>query len=342
MELRNRFTAAKIVGTGISSEVYRRQDPNIKRGDPAFIMSRGELMLFASCPRRWLDGYEPKSSKATEWGTIMDAKLCRPNSFKDEFAIRPATYPATKTSSQVKAGECDIGDPVPWNSAAKFCKDWKKEQGDRTIVTAEDDKDSNQAIAKLYADPIVGPFLNLSECQVMVIGEYHDKATGLIIPVKALLDLVPRTDSPHGMALADYKTCRSASPGMWTKAVFNEGYHVQAAFYTDLYVAATGEDRNTWYHVLQENLFPWAVGRRLLSAEFVELGRATYISALRQYCQCLKEKIWPTWDDAGPSVINGWGICRPLPYMIEFSDQVTIPDPAWVADHDDENAGITP
>ena len=121
----------------------------------------------------------------------------------------------------------------------------------------------------------------------MVVGEYADKETGLTVPLKGMIDLEPRVNSTFHDSLADLKTCNSASPFPWARAVFEHGYHIQAAMYLDLYNSATGQDRTTFLHVLQESYAPWEVGKRLLSQEFLELGRLTYLTALQRYCQCL-------------------------------------------------------
>lgn len=107
-ETKNPLVNAKIVGAGISNEVYRRQDA--KRGDLEFVMSRGELCEFARCPHRWINGYKEDDTESTEWGTLIDCLAMTPKSFNDCFAVTPATYPGSKP-----------GEEKPWNWNANQC-----------------------------------------------------------------------------------------------------------------------------------------------------------------------------------------------------------------------------
>jgi hypothetical protein len=149
----------------------------------------------------------------------------------------------------------------------------------------------------------------------MVIGEYHDEETGIMVPLKSLIDIVPSASSDNAKALADLKTCVSASPPAWTKAVSDHDYDAQSALYLDLFNAATGQERVEFLHVLQESYAPWQPGKRMLSAEFIELGRVKYLDALKRYCQCLAANSWPGYE-TGKMVLNGWQLTEPLAYMV--------------------------
>ena len=59
--------SAKVIGVGVSYETYSRQEPNVGRGSPLYIMSRGELTNFASNPKRWLDGYREDAALPDAW-----------------------------------------------------------------------------------------------------------------------------------------------------------------------------------------------------------------------------------------------------------------------------------
>jgi hypothetical protein len=304
-ELRNPFTNALIVKVNADQGEYHRSTGG-NRGQPDFIMSRSALMDFYECPSRWIKGYQTKSTDATEWGTLIDCLALSPKEFATRFAIEPALYPDAKT-----------GEKKPWNNNANFCKDWNKAQGSKEIISAKDMALSDLAITSLFSDPKIKALIKCSARQALVMGEYHDKATGLVVPVKALLDLAPdQDDAEYGDCLADLKTCRHAGAGGWPKVVFEDQLHVQAAFYIDLHNAATLGERNTFRHILLENVPPFEPARRLLSAEFLEMGRATYIHALRFYCQCLKDQRWPGYDEMATECINGWALVQPKAWMV--------------------------
>ena len=283
---------AKVIGCDISYETYSRQET--KRGDKDFSMSRGELVEFATCPKRWLDGYgESKDSDTTStiWGSLIDCLVTSKESFEHRFAVSPETYSDAKT-----------GEPKPWTGAANFCKAWKKEQGDKTIIKSETMESAEKAVAALRENPLISELFSVSKKQVMVAGFWLDEATGLEIPIRVLIDLMPPKDHAiFGKWICDFKTARDGNPSKWPREIDDHSYDVQAALITDLWIAATGEDRTDFVHIVQENVFPFHVVSPppALSSEFLEWGRMKYKSALRRYCQCLSTGVCPSYVQVG-------------------------------------------
>jgi len=297
-----KFHNAKIIQTNTDPDIYHRKDPNVRRGDMDFIMSKSELENFYTCPSRWKLGYremDEERTKSLEWGSLIDTLLLSPDRFDDKYAVTPLTY------------QNDKGEEKGWNWNATVCKEWRDQQIGKETIKPDKMTDAEAAIKRLRDDTQIAEILETSQKQVMIIGEYHDDATGLIIPVKALLDML----MPSG-AIVDLKTCQSAHPLAWPKQVYNYNYHMQAAFYKDLYDSATGNQREELFaFILSENYSPWEIGKRLLSVEFEEMGRDKYESALKIYCQCLATKTWPGYDDNAE--YNGWSMTEPEVWMIK-------------------------
>lgn len=292
-ELQNPFTSARIVGKQVSGADYRKQ--SVERGDPAFVMSRSDLCEFAHCPQRFKNGYSRKDSDATEWGTLMDAVLLQP-----ELIVVTDEWESFRTD------------------AAKAWRDEQEAAGkvpalERTHLKAQ------EALAVLMADADVdvAQLLEQSDKSVMVEALYVDGATGLKIFVKALLDIVPPRESEFGNAIVDFKTTNEAFPQIWTRKVWDFNYHCQGGLYSDVYKLASGEEApRDFCHLIQESMAPWQVGKRLLSSEFMILGRLTIGQALRDYCQCLKTGEWPNYERHSRLGWKGFDIVDPLPWMI--------------------------
>lgn len=308
----NPFTSSKIVGDQVDPDQYHNTAG--ERGSPDYVMGRSSLMEFRRCPQRWRLGYVSPESEAKEWGTMLDAAVLTPARFTAKFVAQPETYPAPKGHAKVKSGAIQEGDPLPWNNNATYCSDWTELQVGKTIIKARDVDNISAAVARLHGDPIIHALIEASRKQVMLLGEYKDAETGIIVPVKALIDLLPAAPA-WGKCLADLKTTTSAALQPYQRHVYQYGYHDQAAFYLDLYVAATKEDRTDFLNVVQESFPPFQPGRRLISAEFVELGRTTYQQALRDYCQCLKTGQWPDYE-TGDRVLGGWSLVEPEAWMV--------------------------
>lgn len=319
-ELPNPITGAKVIGPDIEPEVYHRQEPGVTQGDPKFVMSRSQLMSFRSNPNRWREGVEPKDSDSTEWGSWIDCAMLSKAMFEKRYIVTPETCTATKTMTCVKDGDVREGSQIPWNPLSTEAKKWKKEQEHKglSVLSLSDMAEIKHAETRLVADPLIREFFACSEKQVMVIGTYQDRATKIEVAMKFLIDLVPdKAHAEYGRDLGDLKSCRTARPYPWAKAVDERDYDAQAAMFLDAYNAATGENRVNFRHILIENQKPFQPGRRLLSQNFIDLGRRKYIGALRTYCQCLKTGVWPSWDDENSmeqAVYNGWGEVNPPLY----------------------------
>jgi len=307
----NPFRSCKLVGADIDPEAYHTQENGIERGDPGYVMTRSSLMAFRSCPAKWRAGWVPKETDATEYGSLQDCRVLTPERFASCYVVQPKTCLATKGMSCVKDGEAEVGDEVPWSPLSKECKAWKRDQEKNGLIvlSAAEKGESDLALGILFADRRIKTLINCSQKQVLVVGEYEDKGTNLVIPVKCLIDLVPDKDSIHGKELADLKTCRSAHPRTWLKVIDELCYDAQASICLDLYCAATGEDRTNFVHAIQENVHPWQTARRMLSVEFIQLGRMKVVEALKRYCKCLSEDRWPDFDEDSP--FNGWTLCEP-------------------------------
>ena len=302
----NPIASATVVGGGIDIERYKAQ--TVPRGHPNFVMGRSDLAEVSACPHRWVSGYDDEETEATEHGNLVDALLLSPETVERRFAICPDTYEDAKT-----------GESKPWTFAAKVCKEWREAHAGATIVKADKFREAVAACDSLHADPDVNDLLDGAQTQVMVTGVYKDKETELSIPVKGLIDVVPAIGSPRfSKSLADLKTTADAGRRAWARAVYSRSYHWQAALYLDLWTKATGEDRVEFLHLVQENFAPWEHAKRIVSEEFVAIGRMQYSRALAKYARCLKDGFWPGYDPED-SKIQGWSLIQPEPWMAEFS-----------------------
>lgn len=308
------FKNARVIAEGFDPNQYHKQIAG--RGEPGFVMSRGELVEFMRCPSRWKAGHESDETKATEWGSMMDCLILEPSKFKDRFSICPETYPDSKT-----------GEPKEWTFQAKFCKAWREEQEGKQIVKQDVRQMGDCAEKRLLSDDCARKFLFASKRQVYATAEYRQGK--VVVPVKILLDLVP--DKNHlefGKSLGDFKTSASAEPRDWSWYVFKYGYHVQAAFYMDIYCEATGGDRQDFRHIVQESYPPYEVGKRVLSSEFVEMGRQFYQHALKKYAECIKSNYWPGYEEMTDHGWGGWSFTEPEAKMVQSIPDWNIPESA--------------
>jgi hypothetical protein len=288
MSLKN----CKIIGEGITYAVYSRQAPGVGRGHKGFIMSRLELIAFALNPEKWLSRKESGDTPATIFGRLVELLETNPTAFDSLFVVSPDTY------TNKKGGESD------WSRKSPDCAAWeddKKESG-LTVIKSEVKAAADAAVKPLLEYQPRAELVSCSKKQVMVVGDWHDAATKIKVPVRCLIDFVPPKEHPvWGKHLADGKTARNGEPENWARVVDDSGYDVQASLSMDLYCGATKEDRTDWTFPLSENTEPFHVVKPMpaLTAEFILWGREKYQAALSRYAQCLATNVWPSYAVAG-------------------------------------------
>lgn len=306
----NPIASAVDHGDGVKADFYMAQDDGVKRGDPDYVMSRSDLCEFSKCPHRWVNGYKDGQTDATEWGNLIDClALDEPAAFKARFAIQPDTYYSDEDTEK------------SWNNNSKVCRAWRNEQvqAGKQIVKKDAAVAAENAIKFLFRDESIRSLITHSRHQVMLTGTYKDEMTGVVIPLRALIDVVPHANSKYGACLADLKTCESANARSWARSVYNYWYDAQAALYLDLWNKATGESRQEFRHVLQESYAPWETAKRIVSSELLTVGRSKYLGALQRYAQCLKSGEWEGYDVARTNadiLIDGWLVVPAEDWMI--------------------------
>lgn len=327
-EIPNLFATATVVRANTDPEVYHRSNDG-ERGSREFVMSRSALKDFVTCPSKWRAGFESKDTEATRWGTLMDALVLSPDAFDERFAIYPDTYPC----------EATIKDPrteKPWNNNANFCKEWKRQHAGKIFIhrekftdDGEPDEESKAATfvnaqrakGRISEHEELAELVQCSQTQVMVMADYRDRATGLVVPFKVLLDLVPRVEHPlFGKALGDFKTARNACEREFKDAVHKGFYDWQAGIYRDAYVRATGEDRTDFLFAVQESTPPYQPALWSLGEDWLNDARAEVRQALQFYCWCVANEEWPGYPVS--TRIGSWGVLSREAWMLRDIQRV--------------------
>lgn len=324
---------------GKSPSEHHAQGRLRQRGDADFVMSRTELVEFAKCPRKWLKRDQEVVTPAMEFGDLVDCLTLTPDRLKRDYAIAPDTYtdvpekyiltsafegewnPRTAACRGWKAeleaegfavltpgqlAEAATGKPWNWNAA--YCYKWGEEalRAGKTVVKAAQVVEAQRARASLLSDAEIVTILDSSRKQVQINVEWHDRS-GVVVPVKCLLDLVPDPASPVGDTAWDLKTTIDASEDAWPRKVFHDHLDWQAAMYLDALRCVLGKGYRSFGHVIVESEPPYEVTHRPLSEEFLNRGRDRYRAALGRYCRCLKSGEWPGY---------GTQVTEPEPWMM--------------------------
>jgi len=284
---------AVIVGDNITPERYNAEDQ--PRGSASFVVRSHVICEILRNAQRWVKGYESPQSKAQAYGSLFDCLLLTPFQWPKRYAVVPGDAPKKPSKTQINAEK-----PSPKTIAAIAWWDkWNKEHAGVEIVSQDDNAKAHAAIARLREDKMIAELIDASAHQLMIVAEWHDRATGLVVPMKCLIDVVPPASHPvFSNSLWDTKTTQNASPRSFSMDAMKYGYANQGALYLDLFNAATGEQRSDFGHIVQESYHPfeYRTPPPLLSQRFLGHGRLLYQRALSIYCKALQSGAWPSYD----------------------------------------------
>jgi hypothetical protein len=213
---------------------------------------------------RWIDGtIVEEETPALRVGQLTHRVILEPDTLEGAFWVKPDGM----------------------NFTTKDGKAWRDEHQDRPIITADDATAVKAMREAVHAHPVARRLIAHSQKEKNLFAE---DAKGTLR--KARLDLLP--DS--GNALPDLKTCLSAHPDEFAKAIFNNGYFRQAAFYLAL-TKLLGMEFSTWLFIAVEKTPPYAVNVVQLDQLAIEYG-ATLINAdLQIYRNCVESGEWPAY-----------------------------------------------
>ncbi|MDE2103678.1 MAG: PD-(D/E)XK nuclease-like domain-containing protein [Patescibacteria group bacterium] len=330
------FKNCKVIAANYNSQNYHSS--NGERGTKDFFVSSSSLRDFAACPSKWIRGWSRPDSASLEYGSLLDTLVLTPDQFESRYAIAPLTYESkgmecpvcksvtdSKKCAKCKTDRVEVVVKKDFNYQSSFCAEWREKQiaEGKEIASQKDVEDAKAAIKRLYEDDQIRMFLEGCDFQVYVTGEWHDEGTGIIVPVKCLIDLVGKQDGPFSMRIGDLKTTKNASSIAWSKWADFAGYSIQAAWNTDIFSNATGREITDFCFVLSENTPPWETGRRYMTQDVHEpgtdegsiaSGRRQYRKMMSDYCKCVKFGKWPGFDDTDESSASGWTLVVPDPY----------------------------
>lgn len=280
---------AVIVGYDTPKEKYNTETE--RRASPKYVMRSHAMAEILRNPLRWYRGYESPQTGAKEYGDVLDCLYLTPYQWHQNFCVTPVSY--TNKDGKTVKWRADMR--VPEVAA------WYEAHEGKTVVGQDTLGMAQAAIKRLDEDPLLLKLKVCSRKQVMIVAEWHDKETGLVVPLKCLIDAVPNKDDPiFGNAIFDLKSTKNASPRSFSRDAQKFFYGLQGQFYVDMYNAATGKDeqRSDFGHIVQESFPPYEYRTPppLMTQRFLNFGRAQYSAALTIYCRGMATGKWPSYD----------------------------------------------
>ncbi len=213
---------------------------------------------------------------AMEFGTLVHGFILEPEAFPNSYYIKPETYTNDK------------GETKPWNANAKVCRKWVQEHADKPVITREREQAIPLVANAVANHPTAGPMLAGALREMSAFATWQWDPSLLL---KGRLDLVNESEDGTWWIL-DLKVMDDAGPGGFPSSCASRRYHVQAAFYSDLFERLFAV-RPEFRFIAVESKPPFAVKVWRIHPLDLEMGRREYERDLLVYRQCMESGIWP-------------------------------------------------
>jgi hypothetical protein len=210
----------------------------------------------------------PPPSKAFEQGRIFHALTLEPMDFDSRYAVAPQVDRRTKAGKEA------------WGA-------FEASVDGKHIVVEEDYQACLKMAEAVQAHRAAWNLLRFGQPEVCII--WQDPLTGLLC--KARLDYVHL----ENRVIVDLKSTRDASPDAFSKAIWNYGYHQQAAFYLDGLGTLLG-DVVEFVFVPVEKTEPFAAACYRAASDILTMGVEAYQRSLQTYKECVVSGEWPAYS----------------------------------------------
>lgn len=227
----------------------------------------------------FLDNPQEESSPALTFGSAAHKMVLEPDTFFDEYAIAPICDKRTKEGKALY-------------------ETFIAQSEGKTVISAEDLKTIQEMSEALHKCSLAHSLLTEDgETEVPLF--WTDPETGE--KCKAKLDrLIKCLDGR--LAVVDYKTALSADTDKFVRKMFDLGYPLQAAYYTEAIMNNYDIDyRPLFLFVVQEKKPPYSVNVVEVTPDVMQYGVNMFHDLLGKLHECKMVDIWNGYVDDVPN-----------------------------------------
>jgi len=235
---------------------------------------------------------ERKESKVFDFGRLAHSMVLEPQTLLDYYAVLPDF--AKQVQDEAAAdGAKPYKVPRGTKRYKELCDGFTTEHEGKQIISPDDLETAKAMRARAVENSLAKDWLEASgSVEVSIV--WDDPETG--IRCKGRLDKW----MPNRNLIIDYKT--TDWPPDFSRAIYQYGYHVQAAFYCDgLRLAADLAMTPAFGIIAQEKNPPYTCLAARVHPDDIALGRQQYRTALQRVAECSESGVWP-----GPENPEWW------------------------------------
>ena len=192
---------------------------------------------------------KPFTSSSLSLGTLIHTAILEPENFERDYFVMP------KVDKRTKAGKEEYARYVELSNG--------KELVDQETIAVKD------AIMENFTINNEAVYFNQGVKEM----SYYSEINGVLVKVR------PDCYNEELGFISDPKTCQDNSPKGFMRDVYKYGYHLQAAFYSDV----LNVDPSSFVFTAIETNHPYSVQCYTLGEEHIDRGREAYTSALAKW-----------------------------------------------------------
>ena len=246
--------------------------------------SKSDLDLMARSPLHYWAGKlapnrtEREETPAMFMGSAVHCAILEPDRFAVDYRV------ATTDNKRLKA----------WQDFKKEC------EADGAFPLTPAEFDQLEAIQMAVYDHPVANYLLTQPGRSELSAFGTDPETGMAI--RCRYDRL----NDDGVII-DLKKTVDASPAAFAKSAATYRYHVQDAFYSDVYAAVAGVPAKAFLFIAVEEKAPHAVAVYRLRPADVEIGRMLYQHDMQALIRCQADEYWSAYgEEIIPLELPAW------------------------------------
>lgn len=211
----------------------------------------------------------PRTSAAMALGTAAHCAVLEPEKFATRYAV---------WTERTSAGAMSPRKGAKWD---EFCA----ANADKTIITPDEHAAAVAMQDAILSNAAAMRYLDAGTAEVSMRAEMHGR------PCKGRVDWLTTVDTlPH---IVDVKTARDCRPFVFGKQCAQLGYHMQLAWYHDLYAAMNDGAEPVMKVIVVESAPPHAVAVYHITEDILAQGREDYLALLSILEECERTDTWP-------------------------------------------------
>ena len=243
-------------------------------------ISKSGLDLINKSPLHYLAGVKPKSKRHLELGTALHTAVLEPVRFKSEYMILAGVK--VRTASEYKSAV--------------------KANGSERVLTETEGANLVSTQEAIQSDPVLAA--ELAACDLFELSAFIE-IDGVLC--RCRYDALKSKD----LISIDLKTTQCSDREDFAKSVYNYRYHVQAAFYSDIFCRITGAPLKAFKFLAVENEPPHCPMLYTLDDEALIIGAAVMAENMEAYAHADKYSNWFGYEQTNePLSLPGWALAR--------------------------------